>query len=1559
MYEDAAKRGTAAEGSGTRRRRVIIHHKVTASEWEQHKERMEGLGLDPSEPIPSALSATQGGDPFDAAPVYSEMMKPPPAAPPASSGGLGLPAVSPREAATKAPHILGRSGRQAMKQTSLQKRTLEEQIQSERHERALQRWSEQQAQWERFRHIASEKTGRKKEELVVTRAEEHRERLEVFELLDRATPDEVKSGGHSWYHSLRGEGTRFVQIGNMFSGLYLPIKLHKENYVHEIVRKPLLRELHESRLAAENAEEGIRHKTWRDDEHLAHRLRRYAKKMSEIAPGQLGFHETMEPEALGIQGLRMQISATPDRSASDVGPAGALPGEEEDRTGGDDPVALQSILRPHVVEKGQPAPIALQGPHIEVSSAKLQYRTEVGKSCTISVTLKNVGTAAVDYEWKLNPPPHGFQESVLPYDPISRFSCEITRGKILPGREQKTIFTFVSETAGSFTSSWRLQTYPELITPITHIPMHGIATQMDLLEERRGVFKNDVFKQQVLHQVQELIEDIVEAVQLQPQAPPDLSIVSVQERLFSERNRDLRLYWSPHAWEHLTSLRERVEILKLKTGSGASNSGPGREADMQTQRLGRAKRGRVPLKRPDPGPPPRPPEELAPNPEQMLKELQQIETIARGAVSEASKAEIDIFNEKQDLSVEIPRAVRHAKVRPPERSPIWWAAYETVTELVLSVPRFAAHARKYSQLEPLRPFITPPHVDVTSGELVDEYEERIAARRRDREADELKEKEAKAAEHFPKIFAKHRFGPGIERFAAMAREATMVSSVRKAASASSTARERLAPYVSRQNSEGIEMSGNVVIYEADLGFLAPMMLGGNGAQARIEELQALPPPEALELAKTRLAGLQSILEANPLAVLVVAHVGQPLPDVKTEGESDAPKADEEDGGLEGDEEVDRRVAEIRARDKKWLDGVTKRMNGLISLEPLLESVREASEPAATSVEFVPHEMWLGDIEGFARRVRSDAAENKVFFLENLSAIPEEVGILRTMQAPPKQEEKPPPEPEPKAKAKAKAKAKEEVPEEPPPEPPEPPAPEVLRLPWTRRERWAERVLRELQPEVLVLDSFDAACQDFTLTTGFWPGAPMKVIGPSIDAELVSLQETLPALVKDEEAGDEAADAKGEEQTQSNAPLMLAVGGGGFGLPGSGDALLRKLQLLVGFSQVAPLERDGIVLALGGELSISILADILGLGLGERSWRPSPPELAAIRSALLEVLARPNIKVLLPRDLVCEDLGGQPPLPRPVAGGATGSRAASAPGGAAAAPAASAPAAGADGDAGAAEQKTRVSVSLSDALAVAARRPVSLGTKGGREQCAVVDPVSGRLSLMAGSPAQLAATIAAEAEVAAGEGAVPLAEVPADPEAAADADAAAADGDAEVAAAADAAPAEGAATEEELAALSPVPAGSQACDIGDETLEGFLQALKRCRGLLWNGALGIWETDDERFQHGTRALLAAVEQRLNGGEEEDEEDDEELDEDEEQDGSEAGGGASKEKKEKPEPDAEFEVALVVGRDSTQRLMSLLETPSIVSFISQSGEALLQMFRGEPLPGILACADRTTT
>jgi hypothetical protein len=1346
------------------------------------------------------------------------------------------------------------TGRAAtQKKVSLQKRTLGEQIQGDRHERALNRWDQQQKEWENFRHKASAKTGRQKEELIVTRAEEYRERLEVHELLDRATPDEIKSGGASWYHSLRGDGTRFVQIGNMFTGLFLPIKMHKENYQHEIIRKPLLRELHERRNTL--MQQGVKSNTWRDEDMLVTRVARYGKKMKDLNPGKLEFHEMLEPEVIPLRpGGRLPSTASIEPSTSDVGPLSG-PFDDDPNSfdaAAEDVATLQSILGP-VVDEPDGATQTLAGPNVWISPNKLQFQADIGTTSTLAIKLKNVGTTVFHYEWKLNEPAHNFHDvSVLPPDPTSRFRCEQAKGTLLPGRETQTRFIFISEHAGTFFSSWRLNTCPDLLEPITTVFFHGVALKSDLLLERRQIFKKAVHDQQVVHDVEEIIGDIIESVGLVPQAPPDLSSVRVQERLFNERNNALELYWSPHAWETFVDLQTRVEELKAKRPQAASKASAAKKSTASNARS--FGRGRLPVKKLDPGPPPRPPEELAPSPTVMLRDLAQVQSITRGQVAEAGANDLEIFYQKQALGVEIPRAVRAARVKPFERSPIWGVAYETVMELAMSVPRFAAHSRKFAGLEPL-PFITPPPCDANS-EAEAAFDEAIATRRAEREQEDRREKEAKASESFLKTFPKMRFGPAIERFTEVAKEGALVASIRRSAARFPALRDRLGPYLTRQNSEGVEMSSNVVVYEANLSFLAALRPAGDAAHPMTPEEQgALLSPEALEQVKQRLSGLSSVLEMNPLAVLIVAHVGtpapDPMPDPSVEAAGDANAGDEPGDGGDAEDVVAFRMRRLQERDAEHLNAVQSRMSSLFSLAPLLDSVREASEPAASVVEFVPHSTWLGDIEAFGQRIRTDETENKVFLLENLAAIPEELGVIRISQVPP-------PKPEEPEDPKAKGKAKKDAAVEPPPLE-EPPAPKIVRLPWTAREAWAKRVFRILQPEVLVQDSFDAVSQSFTINTGLWRGAPLRVTGPAVEAEFANLVETLPAFGRTADAAGDAAGAAAEEQAEgSPAPLLIAVGGGGFQKFGGEAALLQKIKLLVGLSQFNLLEKYGVILTLGGELAVCVIADLLGIKVGSRSFRPSVAVVAAMREAFLEILAKSGAKVVLPIDLCCDEQGEIPP---------------------------------ADG-----EGRPRISHSLTDAFTVAAQAPISLGVLDEKQYWAVVDPATGMLTASDVAPSDAVPDV---------EGMI----------------------------------------------IDGVPDGWQVQDIGDASIESLLGLLKRCRGILWNGALGVWE-GDERWQHGTRRLIAAVESRLLGGDEEEEEPEEDDEGDEGDDDAE-----KKVAREKPEPDAEFEVALVIGTDSPQLLPNLMETPSLVQFVSQSGEALLQMLRGEELPGLLVCAERT--
>lgn len=392
------------------------------------------------------------------------------------------------------------------------------------------------------------------------------------------------------------------------------------------------------------------------------------------------------------------------------------------------------------------------------------------------------------------------------------------------------------------------------------------------------------------------------------------------------------------------------------------------------------------------------------------------------------------------------------------------------------------------------------------------------------------------------------------------------------------------------------------------------------------------------------------------------------------------------------------------------------------------------------------------------------------------------------------------------------------------------------------------------------DSFDAVSQSFTINTGLWRGAPLRVTGPAVEAEFVNLVETLPAFGRTADAAGDAAGAAAEEQAEgSPAPLLIAVGGGGFQKSGGEAALLQKIKLLVGLSQFNLLEKYGVILTLGGELAVCVIADLLGIKVGSRSFRPSVAVVAAMREAILEILAKSGAKVVLPIDLCCDDQGEIPP---------------------------------ADGEG----RIPRISHSLTDAFTVAAQAPISLGVLDEKQYWAVVDPATGTLTASDVAPSDAVPDV---------EGVI----------------------------------------------IDGVPDGWQVQDIGDASIESLLDLLKRCRGILWNGALGVWE-GDERWQHGTRRLLAAVESRLLGGDEEEEENEEDEEGDEGDDDVE-----KKVAREKPEPDAEFEVALVIGTDSPQLLPSLMETPSLVQFVSQSGEALLQMLRGEELPGLLVCAERT--
>merc|ERR1711871_1845853 len=141
-------------------------------------------------------------------------------------------------------------------------------------------WNLRNKQWRQFEHKISKKLNKREQDLVMVRSEDYRLQMEQYDLLQKATPLHEKHGSSYWLMSLRNEGTRYVPVGNIFSGLWCPVKENSDPSGLQIRRPgpqkgPML--VHDP-----DTGEVRGMKTW-EDSHLlkarAHELRKYVKKI--------------------------------------------------------------------------------------------------------------------------------------------------------------------------------------------------------------------------------------------------------------------------------------------------------------------------------------------------------------------------------------------------------------------------------------------------------------------------------------------------------------------------------------------------------------------------------------------------------------------------------------------------------------------------------------------------------------------------------------------------------------------------------------------------------------------------------------------------------------------------------------------------------------------------------------------------------------------------------------------------------------------------------------------------------------------------------------------------------------------------------------------------------------------------------------------------------------------------------------------------------------------------------------------------------------------------------
>jgi len=508
---------------------IVVERKVTKEEYLAHVEKMQKLGLDPERDAAPAPVY----DAPDTNDMHTEQQ----------ANGKTTIKVAPR------PSWEGLA--LAKKKCNYRKLgkpfTQAEKMEEKKHVNALQRFATQLEEWENFRKVASKVTKRDVNDLVITRAEEYRELVELRELLEQATPDDIQSGGHSWFHSLRGDGSRFIQVGNIFSGLWVPVKLQKENIDSEIFRKPWLKELSQHRIPHKDGGK----RTWRDDEYLLARLRRYRKKMQEIAAGKLDFDELMEPTCVGLQRPKSrEVSEKISEGRVNASPFPTIEESVEEYNEG----ICESINNAALPEE---EPVEQrQGPALEFYPPKLEFHCKVEETRTGSIQIKNVGTTVLFYEWNEDRPPQGYENvSVGPEDPTKYFRCYNPKGKLLPQSTAMITFSFHSQIAGAYRMNWAVSTHPNLLEPIDQIQLFGMCSTGDPFVELLVQFDDQWSKTMIHRNCEELMNDIFDEATKNPIPHPDDLTEEQKEQIKFEAVNPM-LHWNPDLMKELVGVME-------------------------------------------------------------------------------------------------------------------------------------------------------------------------------------------------------------------------------------------------------------------------------------------------------------------------------------------------------------------------------------------------------------------------------------------------------------------------------------------------------------------------------------------------------------------------------------------------------------------------------------------------------------------------------------------------------------------------------------------------------------------------------------------------------------------------------------------------------------------------------------------------------------------------------------------------------------------------------------------------------------------------------------------
>ncbi len=474
-----------------------------------------------------------------------------------------------------------------------------------RHDRAMRNFQKFEKKWASVERDLSQKSGRDPQDLVMERGNEFRHKKEILEHVNLSIPLQERHGADQWSMSLRDSWTRYVPVGNIFSGLFCPVEDKPGAAELEIIRHhppQAQRELDAQRTASLQPaymtfgmvartmmvarELKSRGRGWEDSEWLRQRMTQYKHKMDKVLP-HAPETEGLEVEGKGIED-GLESFAFGDVTLREVEEMLAATNQEAWNAIKDDRAEKHATSFFHhkaastlglAMEEALRLEEKLKGPHLELSAKRVAIECLRGRTGRGSVSMNNIGTTTLHYKWTR------VEEDQLPGANggmgYHRFYNSDQSGEILPGESREVVFSFRSGPPGAFREKWALSTFPE--TPfgegIVEVVAAAVAEDGQELQRRNMALRLESSHRNrvVTEQLERLIADIPEAAPVPHPAETDPNWAHFTA---SNLSSDPAIYFSKKCWKDLQSLWGEITDAhqRLGTGSGGEEGEPAPDA---------------------------------------------------------------------------------------------------------------------------------------------------------------------------------------------------------------------------------------------------------------------------------------------------------------------------------------------------------------------------------------------------------------------------------------------------------------------------------------------------------------------------------------------------------------------------------------------------------------------------------------------------------------------------------------------------------------------------------------------------------------------------------------------------------------------------------------------------------------------------------------------------------------------------------------------------------------------------------------------------------------------